>query len=233
MKKIILTFLMVLLVLPTGLMAKEYDPGEGSISQVRDKGAPEEVSIFVEDLAVRYARELERSTRNRILSIQPGLASDNPYLIGQQEAHAKRIAQDALLSIFRDSIEQVDILQSLRAYSEGLTSTRLRITPDDFEFSGPSLKPAFHEGNKIDRVRRTPFLSIQSGLRLTDDTHLTPMIQADLADLTSRLIYDPMAGGDLRFSLGHPITSYSSVEMIYLRTPTDIENIVGTYRLGF
>jgi hypothetical protein len=223
MKKTILISLMVLLLLPTGLLA--HEEGGGPEGTFRD------LSGFVQDLALLYSEELQRDASSAGLKFYPEPGDDLSFLKGQQ-VQAKRVAQSALKSVIRQTVEQVDVLHTLKTYGEQMTFSRLRVSSNDVQVSGPSLKDS-PEDSRTSEPSKSPILSVRSGMSLTDSIHIAPMIQAHLGDVSSKVVYDPIAGGDWRFSLGRSITSQSTVEMVYLFKSTDDQDLLATLRFSF
>ena len=222
---------MVVLLIPSGVFAHQHGDQQGFLSFADEELALGDFSNFVWDLAVTYSQELQRGANTTGRSLQPGLGGDI-YLMDEQRGQARVIAEAAFQSMFRQTIEQVEVLHTLRTYGERLTSAQLRVTADSVEVSGPSVrKPFFDDG--IGPPGKRTRLTVQSGMSLTDNTRIAMMIQAHMADLDSKVIYDPMAGGDWGFSLGRSITPHSTVEMVYLLRSTDDQNILATLRLSF
>ena len=231
MKKTILIIFAILVLLPAGGLAHQHRDNQGLLSFAREELAFGDFSNLVRNLAVSYSQELQRGANTTGLEVQPALGGD-AYLMDEQRGQARMIAETALQSMIRQRMEQVEVLHTLRTYGERLTSAQLRVTDDRVEVSGLSVRKPFFDDGIGPQVTRTK-LTVQSGMSLTDNTRIAMMIQARMADLDSKVIYDPMAGGDWRFSLGQSITSHSSVEMVYLLKSTDDQNLLATFRFGF
>jgi hypothetical protein len=215
---------MILLLLPTGVLAHH----EGSGPQ----GTLSDLSGFMKDLTVRYSEELQRSSTGAGLKFysDPG---DDLFLQEGQQVQARRVAQSAFRSMIQQTVEQVDVLHTLKTYGEQLTFSQFRVTSNnEVRMSGPSLKDSL-DNSGIDRPEKNPILSVRSGMSLTDSIHVAPMIQARLGAVRSKMVYDPIAGGDWKFSLGRTITSQSTVEMVYLFKSTDDQDLLATLRFGF
>ena len=222
-KTILIIFLMVLLLLPTRLLA--HDEGGGPEGTLRD------LSGFVMDLALVYSHELEKSASTVGLKFYPNLG-DELSLLEWEQVQARRVAQNAFRSVIRQTVEQVDLLHTLKTYGDQMTFTQLRVSSNDVQVSGPSLKDS-PEDNRTGGPSKSPILSVRSGMSLTDSMHIAPMIQAHLGDLSSKVIYDPIAGGNWRFTLDQSITSHSTVEMVYLLKSTDQQDLLATLRFSF
>lgn len=232
MRKTILTILAIfLLLIPVVVVAHEHGDREGFLSLAQREQDLGEVSDFFRNLAVIYSQELQRGATTTNLKFQYGLPV-NGNLIDPQQEQARMIAQTALRSVVQQKMQEVEWLHTMKTYGERMTSAQLRVTEDDVQVSGPSLRehpPVDGIGSQMKR----PVLSIRSGMGLTDNSHLAPMIQADLAHLNSKVVFDPLAGGDWRFSLGRSINSHSAVEMVYLFNSTDHQNLLATFRFNF
>ncbi|MCI0526280.1 MAG: hypothetical protein L0Y56_02330 [Nitrospira sp.] len=237
MKKTSLIALLVLILLPIGVQAHEISGDQGLPLFNPEEGELQDVSGFVQDLATVYSHELVKGADSVRLTFQTRLSDDlhpgsDPYVMEGQQALAREVAQKAFRSVLRHTVEQVDMLQTLKSYGERMTFTQVRVTSNDIQMSGPSLNDS-PNGSDADRLSQNPVLSVRSGMSLTDGIHLAPTIQAHLGELNSKVIYDPLAGGDWRFSLGRSITSRSSVEMVYLLKSYDDQNLLATFRFGF
>ncbi|GEM_PF-3107986 len=237
MKKTSLITLLVLILLPINAQAHEISSDQGLPLLNPEEGELQDVSGFVQDLATVYSHELIKGADSVGLMFQTRL-SDDIHPLGDldvmegQQALAREVAQKAFRSVLRHTVEQVDMLQTLKSYGERMTFTQVRVTSNDIQMSGPSLSDSLND-NDEDRLSQNPVLSVRSGMSLTDSIHLAPTIQAHLGELNSKVIYDPLAGGDWRFSLGRSITSRSSVEMVYLLKSYDDQNLLATFRFGF
>jgi hypothetical protein len=235
MKKTSLIALLVFVLLPITAQA-HHNPGDQALSLFNPEGEGlHEVSTFVEGLATTYSQELVKGV-DRVGFAYPSRSSDDPrpddpYAIEGQQDLAREVAQKALRSVLRQTMEQVDLLQTLKTYGERMTLTQLRVTSNDIQMSGPSLNNSLDD--PADVLSKSPALSVKSGMSLTDSIHPAPMIQAYMGEVNSKVIYDPLAGGDWRLSLGRSITSRSSVEMVYLLRSPDDQNLLATFRLGF
>jgi hypothetical protein len=236
MKKIGFIALLVLIFLPITAGAHENPDSQGSSLFNPEGEELQDVSAFVEGLATAYSHELVKGADHAGLMFQARLSDDlhlsNSYEMEGQQDLARSVAQKALRSVLRHTMEQVDMIQTLKTYGERMTLTQLRVTSKDIQMSGPSLNHSLDDA-PVDGLSKSPGLSLRSGMSLTDSIHLAPMIQAHLGELNSKVIYDPLAGGDWRFSLGRSITSRSSVEMVYLLRSPDDQNLLATFRFGF
>ena len=215
--------LMVLMISPGRLFAHE---GEGG-----SEDTMKELSGFVTDLASVYSRELEKSASVASLKFYPSFGNDL-HTMERDQAQVKTITQKALRSVFQQTVEQVDLFHTFKTYGEQMTFTQLRVSSNDVQVSGPSLKDS-QDDSETNKLKKSSMLSVRSGMSLTDSVHLAPMIQAYLGDLSSKVIYDPLAGGNWRFSLDRPITAHSTVEMVYLLKSTDQQDFLATLRFGF
>ncbi|MGH7273139.1 MAG: hypothetical protein ACREIQ_01605 [Nitrospiria bacterium] len=231
MKKTILIIFAILVLLPTGVLAHQHRDNQGLLSVAREELAFGDFSNLVRNLAVSYSQELQRGANTTGLEVQPALDGD-AYLMDGQRGQARMIAETALQSMIRQRMEQVEVLHILRTYGERLTSAQLRVTDDRVEVSGLSVRKPFFDDGMGPEVKRTK-LTVQSGMSLTDHTRIAMMIQARMATLDSKVIYDPMAGGDWRFSLGRSMAPHSTVEMVYLLRSMDDQNLLATLRLSF
>ena len=231
MKKTILIIFAILVLLTTGALAHQHRDNQGLLSFAREELAFGDFSNLVRNLAVSYSQELQRGANTTDRSLQAGLGGD-AYLMDEQRGQARMIAETALQSIIRQRMEQVEVLHTLRTYGERLTSAQLRVTDGRVEVSGLSVRKPFLYDGIGPQVKRTK-LTVQSGMSLTDNTRIAMMIQARMADLDSKVIYDPMAGGDWRFSLGRSIAPHSTLEMVYLLRSTNDQNLLATLRLSF
>lgn len=236
MKKVSLIALLILMLLPTGVRAHE-SVGHQALSFFNpEEEKLRDVSAFVQDLATIYSHELARGADTVGLKFQTRLEDDlrldDLSLIEGQQDQARKVAQRAFRSVIRHTMEQVDFIQTLKTYGEQMSFTQFRMTADTIQVSGPSLNGSLNDG-EMGRLPKSQVLSVRSGMSLTDTIHIAPMIQAHLGELNSKVIYDPLAGGDWRFSLGQSITSHSSVEMVYLLKSTDDQNLLATFRFGF
>ena len=232
MKKTMLIIFAILVLLPTGVLAHQHRDNQGLLSFAREELAFGDFSNLVRNLAVSYSQELQRGANTTGLEVQPALGGDAYYLMDEQRGQARMIAETALQSMIRQRMEQVEVLHTLRTYGERLTSAQLRVTDGRVEVSGLSVRKPFFDDGIGPQVKRTK-LTVQSGMSLTDNTRIAMMIQARMADLDSKVIYDPMAGGDWRFSLGRSIAPHSTLEMVYLLRSTNDQNLLATLRLSF
>ncbi len=236
MKKTSLIALLVLILLPITARAHE-NPGYQGSSLFNPEGEElQDVSAFVQGLATAYSQELVKGVDSVGLTFQASLSNDlhpnNPYVMEGQQDLAREVVQKAFRSVLRHTMEQVDMIQTLKTYGERMTLTQLRVTSNDIQMSGPSLNDSLDDA-AADGLSKSQVLSVRSGMSLTDSIHPSPMIQANMGEFNSKVIYDPLAGGDWRFSLGRFITSHSSVEMVYLLRSSDDQNLLATFRFGF
>jgi hypothetical protein len=223
-KKTIPLMIVTFLLVPSGLVAYDYDSTE--VKQTLNS-----VSGFMTDIAVIYSHELEKNAGVSGLRLHTG-SREEIDLLEPREEEARWIARRALRSVVRQTVERVDILYTLRTYGERLTMTQLSISPGNIQVQGPSLEDPAH-GSGANGLLKRPVLSIRSGMDLTESARPAPTIRANLADFDSKVVYDPIGGGDWQFSLGRPLTAYSDVEMVYLFRTTDEQNLLATFRLTF
>jgi len=231
MKRVSLIILVGLLLMPLGSLAYGQTAHVRVVSLNPEEGVLTDVSNFVKDLAVSYSDELGKGANTTVMELHPGRGED-AYFMEQQKRQAEVIFQTALRSVVRQTIEQVDLIHALKVYGQRLTTAQLRVTADNVHVLGPSLRRGPLDGIN-DPLIKKPVLSIRTGMSLTDNMHLTPMIQARTAHLTSKVIYNPFVGGDWRLSVGRAFKSRSSVEMAYLFRSTDDQDLVATLRFGF
>jgi hypothetical protein len=234
---ILIVALLVLTFLPITAQAHHNHLENQASSIFNPEGEDlQDVSTFVQDMATAYSQELAKGADNVGVAFQASLSNDlhvnDPYVMEGQQNLAREVAQKAFRSVLRQTMEQVDMIQTLKTYGERMTLTQLRVTSNDIQMSGPSLNDSFNDAS-TDGLSKRQVLSVRSGMSLTDSIHPSPTIQANMGELNSRVVYDPLAGGDWRFSLGRSITSHSSVEMVYLLRSSDDQNLLATFRIGF
>jgi hypothetical protein len=228
MRKVsLIIVLVVLMISPGSLFA--YEEEGGSETTVK------ELSGFVMDLASAYSRELEKSASVASPKFYPSFGNDL-HTMEQDQAQVRSITQKALSSVLQQTVEQVDLFHTIKTYGEQMSFTQLRVSSNDVHVSGPSLKDFqkdSQDDSETDKLKQRSILSVRSGMSLTDSVHLAPMIQAHLGDMSSKVIYDPIAGGNWRVSLDRPITAHSTVEMVYLLKSADQQDLLATLRFGF
>lgn len=220
-----------ILIMPGGLYAYDHGSAVGPLSPIQEERFLTDISHFVKDMALFYSHELQNGGSINITNTPYGPV-DDIYFMEYQQKEAVRIARTALRSLIKDTIEQVDLFNTLRGYGERLTSAQLDVSRNKLRMQGPSLRQS-HLKNEIEDPVRKPILSLRSGISLTESTRIAPMIQAQLADFSSKLIYDPLAGGNWEFSLVRSFTAHAGMEMVYMRHSFRDQNILATFRFHF
>lgn len=224
MKKTILFAITIMLLIPSSLLA--YDSDHSEVRQTLNG-----LSGFMTDMAIIYSHELEKNAGVSGLRLHTG-SQEEIDLLQQRKEEARWITRRALRSVVRQTVEQVDILDNLRTYGERLTMTQLNISPGNIQIQGPSLEDPTHVGGAGGLLKK-PVLSVRSGMDLTESARPAPTIRAHMAEFDSKVIYDPIGGGDWQFSLGRSLNAYSNLEMVYFFRTTDEQDLLATFRLTF
>ena len=196
----------------------------------QDAGLIQDVSFFAQDVVLIYSQELRRGTEDSIAPVHPADREDL-RLNDQRREQARILAGQAFRSVLEERLQRVRLLHDLRDYAHRLTSIQLHVSAGDFQIAGPLNRLGAQRGETVLKERQT--LSLRSGMRVVDSHRPAFLLRADVAELNSRLLYDPFQGGQWRFSVGRTFATSWVGEMDSQLRFTQNQDFMATLSFNF
>lgn len=222
---------LLLLLWPAGAWANHTAADSVEAYLYRDAVLVEDMSGWVQDMALTYTEELRAGSRRQAVYWSPA-AEAGPAGTEARRDQARQLVGAAFRSVLRNKLDDVKLFHDLRIYANRLTSAQLRVSSDDVRMSGPSLGP--HPAAADSSVVSEPsFLSIRSGMGLVGNSRLGLTLTAQMADMDSQLLYDPWGGGNWQLSVGRSVSVHPALRMAYSVRFTQDQDLMGLLTFGF
>jgi hypothetical protein len=133
----------------------------------------------------------------------------------ERNSEARLLTRQALSRALQDTVNNVNLLYTLKAYGHAMTSANMKVKDGNMNFEGPSLNPS---GNRADSVPRDV---LRSSLILNDNVHFGLTFQTSFGSVQSNLTYF-LAGRDiLGASLQEDLTQNSKLVLEYRMAPDE------------
>jgi len=133
----------------------------------------------------------------------------------ERNTEARLVTRQALARALQDTVNNVNLLYTLKEYGRAMTSANMKMKDGNVNFEGPSLNPA---GNRSDPL---PQDVLRSSLILNDNAHFGLTFQTSFGSVQSNVTYY-LAGHDiLGASLQKDLTQNSRLILEYRLAPDE------------